>query len=484
MFVLSPNNPNIKNFIEPPIDFYLGIYFFNVTNADAILKGAKPKVEEVGPFAFIEKKRKVDIDWDVFSSTVAYRNNETYFFLQQPGSLMLDTLITTINPVLLGLASMADDPKLPEAAHAVLELYFWRFNMEPFITRSARELLFEGYNEDILRTVSVYTNNPVHATGKFGYFYPKNNSLSHHLKISTGADDIANLQSIVEFDGTTEMSYWKTDYCNRIEGNTAAPFPRPITTDGHLYMFSAGLCRSIQFQYIKQVSMGKLGLYRFGLSESLMAKSNANMCYCTDDFTCRSQMANLGPCKNGAPMVASYPHFYMANQEDLDLIDGLRPDEALHETYVDIEPTTGISLRGIKRVQLNMPFRRYANLPSLSEIREVMFPILWMDNTIEASDEALDLLYSKAILPGVVVTYVCYSSIVLGLIIIVGALSVYAVKKLQYKRKNKSVQEKSNGVKPADDIDHEKPFIERGDRKSNGVKPTENTDLIKPFIGN
>jgi hypothetical protein len=37
---------------KPPITPYLKIYFFNVTNPRRFLKGAKPVLQEVGPFVY------------------------------------------------------------------------------------------------------------------------------------------------------------------------------------------------------------------------------------------------------------------------------------------------------------------------------------------------------------------------------------------------------------------------------------------------
>ena len=456
-FVLSPNSPTIESFIEPPYSFYQRVYFFNVTNSDAILKGEKPKVEEIGPFTFMEKKRKVELKWDAFESSVTYRNNESYFFLpQMSGSLTLDAPITTVNPVMLALGSMAENPALPEAAHAVLEMYLWRFNMDPFITKPAGQLLYEGYDEEILLALAQFTNNPVHATGKFGFFYPNNNSNSILIKTSTGADDIKNLEQIIELEGESRMSIWKTDYCNRFEGVMSAPFPRPINKEEYLYMFSEGLCRSIYFEYKEETIIRQLEMYRYGMPLSLLANSKENECYCTDKFTCRNQMADLAPCKKGAPMILSYPHFYLANQEDIDSIDGLNPNKELHETYIDIEPTSGFSLRAKKRVQLNLALRHYANLPSLTQVREVILPIIWMDNSGEAPKDTTDLLYYKIIYPGIVAIYVAYAFCGFGFIIIVIGFVIYI--RIKMKQKNKEEQKSANTLE-VKDMNSIEPFI-------------------------
>jgi hypothetical protein len=41
------------------------------------------------------------------------------------------------------------------------------------------------------------------------------------------------------------------------------------------------------------------------------------------------------------PIIASNPHFLDADRSIQDAVIGLLPDEILHRSYMDIEPTTG-----------------------------------------------------------------------------------------------------------------------------------------------
>lgn len=40
----------------------------------------------------------------------------------------------------------------------------------------------------------------------------------------------------------------------------------------------------------------------------------------------------------GFPIVLSYPHFYLADQSLIDAVEGLHPDQNIHETYFLINP--------------------------------------------------------------------------------------------------------------------------------------------------
>jgi hypothetical protein len=41
------------------------------------------------------------------------------------------------------------------------------------------------------------------------------------------------------------------------------------------------------------------------------------------------------------PIIASNPHFLDADRSVQDAVEGLVPNEILHRSYMDIEPTTG-----------------------------------------------------------------------------------------------------------------------------------------------
>lgn len=47
---------------------------------------------------------------------------------------------------------------------------------------------------------------------------------------------------------------------------------------------------------------------------------------------------DASPCKKGAPIALSLPHFYGADRRLLKSVVGLKPDKSIHETYLNIEP--------------------------------------------------------------------------------------------------------------------------------------------------
>ena len=54
----------------------------------------------------------------------------------------------------------------------------------------------------------------------------------------------------------------------------------------------------------------------------------------------------IATCKEGAPVVTSCPHFYMADPIYVKAVDGMNPQPLMHQTYLDIEPVCYIDCFG------------------------------------------------------------------------------------------------------------------------------------------
>ena len=55
-------------------------------------------------------------------------------------------------------------------------------------------------------------------------------------------------------------------------------------------------------------------------------------------------MLNISACQSGAPVFVSQPHFLNGDFYK-DTVIGMSPDEALHNTFIDVEPVGGAQLR-------------------------------------------------------------------------------------------------------------------------------------------
>ncbi|VVC99643.1 unnamed protein product [Leptidea sinapis] len=140
-----------------------------------------------------------------------------------------------------------------------------------------------------------------------------------------------------KLNGDSFLPYWGTPECNSIEASDGTIFP-PAMLDRNttLHIFYANLCRRLPFQYKKDVEMGDgVQLLRYGMPEDVFddpARNPANQCYCEiDSGTCPPRgIINVTSCAMDPKLREPFI--------------GLDPRPDLHESYLDIHPTLGISL--------------------------------------------------------------------------------------------------------------------------------------------
>lgn len=64
-------------------------------------------------------------------------------------------------------------------------------------------------------------------------------------------------------------------------------------------------------------------------------------------------------CFKGLPVVVTNPHFSGRIARSIaNSIDGLTPDDVYTESYVDVEPVSGIVLNQLNKFQINIHIRQ------------------------------------------------------------------------------------------------------------------------------
>merc|ERR1711924_17746 len=59
---------------------YFKLYFFDVTNPDAVLTGSKPVVEERGPYSYRKYIERFNVTWNGDGSEITFRTQTYYVF--------------------------------------------------------------------------------------------------------------------------------------------------------------------------------------------------------------------------------------------------------------------------------------------------------------------------------------------------------------------------------------------------------------------
>nr|WLL73948.1 sensory neuron membrane protein [Leucinodes orbonalis] len=80
-----------------PMPLIFKIYVFNVTNPEDINTGARPKLQEIGPYVYKEYRERTVLGYGE-NDTVKYMLKKTFEFDQEAtGALREDDVLTVIN---------------------------------------------------------------------------------------------------------------------------------------------------------------------------------------------------------------------------------------------------------------------------------------------------------------------------------------------------------------------------------------------------
>lgn len=435
--LLTNGTMSYEQWVEPDIPIYMQFYVFNVTNVHEVLLGGKPYLQEIGPYTYREYRKKVDIQHND-NGTVTYRQIKYWVFNSTMSNGRNDSdVFTTINiPVMTLISSMMHTPELLNMA---AELLMFVYDENLFVSRSVREIAF-GYHDPLL-TVAKSIIPDWFYSDFVGVLAGKNNTDDGVYTVFTGEKDMTKLGVIDKYNGTSMLKFWTTDSANMINGSDGTLSPPLIDdTSMPMPMFSTDICRSIFGVYGGEEHTSKgIPLRRFSGPQSEFASKEENpdnAGFCTPADTCMGTgVLNMSACQLfdyfHVPIVASLPHFLMADEKYKSAIGNMHPDPVQHRTDINIEPYTGLAMKIFKRLQINIYVHQVPHIRQTENVTEMVFPVLWLNESanIDNAEDQQDKVINMLLTPVLITKIVQYGVIGLGgamlLISLILALVIY-----------------------------------------------------------
>ena len=311
--VLGPNSANYPFWEDLPIPIRTSMYVFNVSNSEAFSSGLElPDLTEIGPYVFEEHHKKVDLVWND-NGTVTYKQVRTFQFVPSESKGSLDDRLVLLNVPAATVGATA--LKLPKITRGLMNLGLKALQEKLFVAKTAREVLFDGYEDPVLNAAEFIHKFNVPIPGimdKFGFYYGRNGSdwWDGIFNMFTGANFLHRLGEIATWNYTSHPDYFP-GLCGDVRG--AGDFFPPYMPDSRVELFSNDLCRPIELSYttwdlIKGVS-GK----QYRVEPSFFANSfenPENFCFELGPRPLPSGVYNASACRFGAPIFMSQPHFY------------------------------------------------------------------------------------------------------------------------------------------------------------------------------
>lgn len=384
---LTEKSQVFESWKNPPPPVYMEYYFFNVTNPEVFMAGGKASVKQIGPYTYREYRPRENVTFLENGTKVYALNPKTFVFVPEKsvGDPQVD-IVRTVNIPFVAIMNELNSYSF--FLRTIVSMYINSLGIELFMTRTVHEVLW-GFKDPLL--TKVHSMKP-EVDEYFGLMWKKNGTHEGEFVFHTGEQNYLDYGKIDTWNGLREMSWWSSNQSNMINGTDGAVFHPLINRNELLYIFAADLCRSIHLAYVEDVEVKGIQAYRFAPpNDVLMSPKNnpANAGFCVPAGDCLGTgVLKVSVCREGAPIVVSFPHFYQADPAYINAIDGLNPNKEEHETYLDLQPTAGVPIRACKRAQLNIILKRVQGFPKTKNITETIFPIMFVNETATIDDES------------------------------------------------------------------------------------------------
>ncbi|XP_038658753.1 lysosome membrane protein 2-like isoform X2 [Scyliorhinus canicula] len=415
---LKLNGEAFKNWKEPPVPAYLQFYFFHVENQLQILQGERAIVKQLGPYTYKKLRYRGKVSF-YNNATVSATTHRSFIFepTMSAGDPRND-LVTTINIPFVTLLQMLKHSGM--AKKVIASTLFSLKRNTLFQTRSVNDWLW-GYEDPVLK-VGHQLLPSIFPSSQFGFFYQMNGTENGEYLFNTGQNDYMKFTEIITWNGQKSLNWWASNFCNMINGTDGASFHPLIKKNEKLYVFAPDICRSFYLTFEKELEVQGINAYRFVLPKETFANDHPSNAGCCPDGICPlSGVLNISVCRQGAPVLISSPHFYNGDPKLVSDIGGMNPNMEAHQTFLDIEPMTGIPVRAAKRMQINLHVESVKYILQTGQIRTMILPVLFLNENAIINDKLAAKL--KAALSKMnMATYIPYIFLSVGILLCLTSL--------------------------------------------------------------
>ena len=207
------------------------------------------------------------------------------------------------------------------------------FESKMFIQRTVQEVLW-GYEEPlVVGATMVLPEGEIKVPGHFGLLAGRNMSSEGKYTVwgGGGPKGLEDLGRVTKWQGQDRFYSWNTDECNRVRGGEGSQFPPGLQDSSKPSIFVPAICRPIELSFVQKQQVQGVETLKFIPDPDVFNYAALhNRCYCVPPANCSDTgVFYVSPCKFGAPLVVSWPHFLDAPYHE-QMISGLNPNEEDH----------------------------------------------------------------------------------------------------------------------------------------------------------
>ena len=387
-------------------------YMYTITNLVDVRNGARPTLKRLGPYTFRKVKRKVRVKFSTDNTTVSFRELSTYVAIPEATNGSLDDPVTTLNLPLIG-AIEAIHARFSTRIAPWLQLLArliegWGDSRIQglFTTRTVSELLF-GYDDALLaRAARLLPSAGIESrcllvrnmTG------PLDTSAEDENEVYTGAGRLNDVLRYAMWHGASNVSSWNEPFVELVSGTDGSQFSPGLQGGDKVRVWAGEAYRSIEFvsENDGDFKVGSVPVLKLRPDPAQREPDPRYYQYIKGLMNITSP-SSRGRATSGPYLFLSLPGY--CGIDDRRVVDsavgidcnGTSKD---YDVFLDVEPTTGITLRAEKALMLSSWFgQRYKAIDS-SVADDTFIPIFWANEKSEASPRQLQmfttLLYAQA----------------------------------------------------------------------------------------
>ena len=425
---LGPKSPAEPFWESIPAPLETKVYLFNVSNAKSVQEsGAKPILNEMGPYHFDEYHKKVKIFWND-NDTVTYQNVRTYLHDNFRSKANIESPVTILNAPAATLSSLAST--LSGLEKGLLNMFVQSIKEPLFTKQRPADIVFNGYEDPLLSAVTELSKLGISFPGemdKFGIFYQRNNTdwFDGVFNMFTGKKNLSLANKMYSWNYTKHTSFFPGK-CGDVRGNAEMFTPLEGPTP-FVELYSNDLCRPMTLHNVGTSRVKGVNGVRYEILPSFLANRTVNKDnWCFDGGReWPSGIYNASTCRFNAPVFISQPHFLQADPFYVNQFVGgsLKPNSSQHQTYFVIDPVSGIPLEVVARFQVNFFMDKLKGLDLFKHLKgPIIFPAFWFETKMTITDDMKIQLWLVSNMQAVIVGMSLSACLVTVAILIVIAI--------------------------------------------------------------
>ncbi|XP_055642679.1 protein croquemort-like [Toxorhynchites rutilus septentrionalis] len=424
-FVLEPGARVYDNWLSSDVPMYFDMYFWDWTNPEDITNpNVQPHFVQRGPYVFLEVQERGDVRFND-DHTITFKQKRTWRYIpEQSNGDFLNDRVTTPHTMLLTVGKLVEGNTMLQF---MVNGMIAQNNLLDGITYKnvlVKDIFFDGAEDKLLAALQTLLAEvpdliegvELPAWDGFGYFVERNTSFEHDgiFRMNTGTDDWSRTGHMRTWNNESSVPYFR-ERCGQVRGS-AGQVNAPMTNaqfhnPGDFVLFITDVCSAISLRHEGDFTLNDLQ-GKLWVGDRRVFDNGNNFaeteCQCTAPVeecpALKPGLMDVSGCNFGAPMLVSFPHFYLADPSYLLAVSGMSPKRQSHEFRYALHPFSGTPLTVNGRLQFNVHLRDYG-LDLTKDVPDVVMPVFWVEQRVVLTQDIIDdLLFIERLRNGGIYT--------------------------------------------------------------------------------